>query len=98
MPSAYPSSKPWLNPASHPSRVADSTSAWLTTMPRAGRDDTVPRSAGATFTCTPWMTRPRASRVSDDKLITASRHVDLAGFLERANHADDAGLRLFDGL
>src|SRR5882762_4981724 len=77
-------------------------SSGLTTIPRAERADTVPRSARVTrvsvrSTSQSRSTRPRI-RFSDDQFIAASRHVDLAGLLERADDAHDAVLRLFDRL
>src|SRR5689334_18897080 len=72
-------------------------SSWLTTMPRAERADTTPSSAGTAMTVAPDSTRPRVTR-SDDELIAAPRHVDLAGFLERPDDPHDSCLRLFDGL
>src|SRR4051812_6772777 len=94
-PAAWLSSKP----AESPSCFAYSTSSGLTTMARAARDATAPRSAvtAVPTTCWPVSTRPRVRR-SDDELIVASRHVDLAGLFERADHTHDARLRLFDGL
>src|SRR5256885_6046172 len=78
--------------------MADSISSVLTTIPRAERAETVPRSAATAPTCTSCSTRPRESRGSDDELIVTPCHVDLARFLQRADHADHAGLGLFDSL
>src|SRR5882762_1369210 len=77
-------------------------SSGLTTIPRAERADTVPRSARWTGVATrstsqSRRTRPRM-RFSDDQFIAASRHVDLTRLLERADDAHDAVLRFLDRL
>src|SRR6478752_10498408 len=77
-------------------------SSGCTTMPRAERAETVPRSARVTrvsvrSTSQSRSTRPRM-RFSDDQFIAASRHVDLAGLFERPDDAHDAVLRFLDGL
>src|SRR5690242_9120824 len=69
-----------------------------TTSARAGRAEMRLRSAAVARTSAPCNTRLRERGTSDDKLITAPRHVDLARFLEHAYRTYDSGLRLFDRL
>ena len=74
-----------------PSRIARFDRApGSTTSVRARRAPTpVPRSAGGAITVDVRAARAPRVRSSDDELIAASRHVDLAGLFERADDAHD---------